>query len=79
MTEKLLQQQLESPSGTGRVEPEVRSDWQNPQQQTGRFSQHRQSHWQIWTDSAVYARQSRYCATSGSDAATRLSNVAAAG
>ncbi len=35
MTEQLLAQQLESPSGTGRVDPEVKSDSQAPQPTSG--------------------------------------------
>lgn len=49
MTELLLTQQLESPSGTGRVDPEVTSDSQAPHQTNGMpTSQPPHSHWQIW-------------------------------
>ena len=51
MTELLLTQQLESPSGTGRVDPEVRSDSQAPHQTNGiPTSQPPHSHWQFCTD-----------------------------
>ena len=50
MTELLLTQQLESPSGTGRVDPEGISDSQAPNQTNGMpTSQPPHSHWQIWT------------------------------
>ena len=50
MTELLLTQQLESPSGTGRVDPEVTSDSQAPHQTNGMpTSQPPHSHWQFWT------------------------------
>ena len=42
MTEQLLSQQLESPSGTGRVEPRVRSAWQPPPSTNG-IPTHRQT------------------------------------
>ncbi len=48
MTEPLLSQQLESPSGTGRVDPEVRSDSQAPHSTNGiPTSQPPHSHWQL--------------------------------
>ena len=48
MTEPLLTQQLESPSGTGRVDPEVRSDSQAPPTTKGlQTSQPPHSHWQF--------------------------------
>lgn len=48
MTEPLLSQQLESPSGTGRVDPEVRSDSQAPHSTNGiPTSQPPHSHWQF--------------------------------
>ena len=49
MTEPLLSQQLESPSGTGRVDPEVRPDSQAPHSTNGiPTSQPPHSHWQFW-------------------------------
>ena len=48
MTEQLLTQQLESPSGTGRVEP--RSETSLTATDTNERDANRQthSHWQIW-------------------------------
>ena len=53
MTEPLLTQQLESPSGTGRVAPEATSDSQAPNQTNGMpTSKPPQSHWQLCSASS---------------------------
>ena len=59
MTELLLTQQLESPSGTGRVDPEVTSGSQAPNQTNGMpTSQPPHSHWQLCAISRDRVRQS---------------------
>jgi len=49
VTEPLLSQQLESPSGTGRVEPRSHISLTGPAtNQRDAYNQLPHSHWQIW-------------------------------
>jgi hypothetical protein len=75
VTELLLTQQLESPSGTGRVDPEVTSGSQAPNQTNGMpTSQPPHSHWQIWAPcwmSGAFSCAHRYAAHPTSSARLR--------
>ena len=54
MTEQLLVQQLESPSGTGRDEPRSKRQPDSPRpQRTGYQPAITHSHWQIWRSLSV--------------------------
>ena len=48
MTEKLLTQQLESPSGTGRVEPRSETSLSATDTNKRDANRHTHSHWQLW-------------------------------
>ena len=63
MTEQLLSQQLESPSGTGRVEP--RSQISLPARTSNKrgCKPHTHSHWQICTDYLGRSAGGRVCHT----------------
>ena len=58
MTEPLFAQQLESPSATGRVDPEVNPASSAPPTTNGIPTSHTHSHWQICGRLRVAARLS---------------------
>ena len=50
MTEQLFVQQLESPSGTGRVEPRSASSLSATDTNKRDANRQTHSHWQVWRD-----------------------------
>jgi hypothetical protein len=55
VTEQLLPQQLESPSGTGRVEPRSQISLTSPAANQRDANRPTHSHWQIWRGARTYA------------------------